>query len=117
MKKTKRELLSEILSLSEVQSNPELANFVQKEIALLNKKTESRSQKSISEHETIMSEIKTILTISGNTGLMIAEMQAKSELLAGLSNQKISAMLKKLVDNGVCYKIKDKKTTKFFLVA
>ena len=117
MKKTKRELLTEILHLSDVQNNPELANFVQKEIALLNKKTESRSQKSNAEHETIISELKNVLVNSGNVGLTISEMQNQSELLSTLSNQKISAMLKKLVDNGTAYKTKDKKTTKFFLVA
>ena len=117
MKKTKKELLTEILNLSEVQKNSELADFVKKEIALLDKKADSRNKKSNSEHETIMLEIKMTLSHSGNTGLTISEMQKNSDLLTTLSNQKISAMLKKLVDNGICYKTKDKKTTKFFLVA
>ena len=117
MKKTKREFLTELLTMSEVAQNPELVDFLEKEIALLEKKSMSRSQKNHSEHETIMSEIKTVLSHSGNAGLTISEMQSQSELLSTLSNQKVSAMLKKLVDNGICYKIKDKKTTKFFLVA
>ena len=117
MKKTKKEFLTELLNLSEVAQNPELVDFLKKEIALLDKKTINRSQKSNAEHETIMSEIKTVLVNSGNVGLTISEMQNQSELLSTLSNQKVSAMLKKLVDSGVAYKKKDKKTTKFFLVA
>lgn len=117
MKKTKKEFLTELLNLSEVAQNPELIDFLKKEIALLDKKTISRSQKSNAEHETIISELKNVLVNSGNMGLTISEMQNQSELLSTLSNQKISAMLKKLVDNGTAYKTKDKKTTKFFLVA
>ncbi len=117
MKKTKKEFLTELLNLSEVAQNPELVDFLKKEIALLDKKTISRSQKSNAEHETILSELKTVLVNCGNTGLTISEMQEKSELLSGFSNQKLSAMLKKLVDGGIVYKTKEKKTTKFFLVA
>lgn len=116
MKKTKKELFAEILASESVAVNPEWVDFLKKEIALLEKKTASKQAKSNSDHEAIIAELKNVLVNSGNVGLTITEMQNKSELLSTLSNQKVSAMLKKLVDSGVAYKTKDKKTTKFFLV-
>ena len=61
--------------------------------------------------ETIKAELTRI-----DRSVTITELQKESETLAEYSNQKLSAMLKKLVDNGEVTKIVDKKKS-FFKVA
>ena len=60
----------------------------------------------------LMAEIKSVLTSEGAT---VSEIQTKSETLRNLSNQKISALLKKMCDAGSAVKTVDKKKSYFSL--
>ena len=107
-KKTKRDLFNEVLVL--VEGNEELTNFVNHELELLDKKANrtgtTKVQKENAELvEKIYNAIAEPVTIS--------ELQEKVDFVADLSNQKVSALLKKLVDAGRVARTKDKKVTKF----
>lgn len=80
--------------------------------------TPSKADKEKSaEHKAIADEI--ILTLSTEetviNGMTVSEMQKASEMLAGYSNQKISAILRKMIDNGTVVKTVDKKKSYFSL--
>lgn len=110
-KMTKKEYFGVLREL--VLDNAELVAFIDREIELLNKKSASGSQtKTQKENETIKEIImKEMATFE--TALTITEMQAQSEILAGYSNQKISALLKQLVESGAVVKTIDKKKSCF----
>lgn len=111
-KKTKRELFGEIKEV--VAGNAELVAFVDHELELLDKKANSKNSKVNEEHTQLMETIKAELTRIGRS-VTITELQKESEALADYSNQKLSAMLKKLVDNGEVTKMVDKKKSYFLI--
>lgn len=111
-KKTKRELFGELREL--VADNMELVAFIDHEIGLLDKKASSKSTKTNEEHTQLMETIKQELINIGRS-VTITELQKESEILSNYSNQKLSAMLKKLVDNKEVNKMVDKKKSYFFI--
>lgn len=112
MKLTKKQAFEMLLALSEVNNNPELVEFIQHEISLLDKRVATKSGKVNAEHNLIMTAILESLTLDGCS---IKELQAKNSLLAEYSNQKLSAILKKMVDNGTVVRVKLKNATIFKL--
>lgn len=78
--------------------------------------TPSKADKEKSaEHKAIADEIILILSTEETVtnGMTVSEMQKASEMLAGYSNQKISAILRKMVDSGAVIKTVDKKKSYF----
>ena len=80
--------------------------------------TPSKADKEKSaEHKAIADEIVLVLSTEETVtnGMTVSEMQKASEMLAGYSNQKISAILRKMIDNGTVVKTVDKKKSYFSL--
>ena len=78
--------------------------------------TPSKADKEKSaEHQAIADEIVLVLSTEETVtnGMTVSEMQKASEMLAGYSNQKISAILRKMVDSGTIVKTVDKKKSYF----
>ncbi len=78
--------------------------------------TPSKADKEKSaEHKAIASEI--VLTLSNTEGgeMTITEMQKASEELAKFSNQKISAIVRKMIESGIIVKTVNKKKSYFSL--
>lgn len=78
--------------------------------------TPSKADKEKSaEHKAIADEIILVLSTEETvtSGMTVSEMQKASEMLAGYSNQKISAILRKMVDSGAVVKTVDKKKSYF----
>ena len=110
-KKTKREFYGELREL--VGGNAELVAFIDHELELLDKKSNSKTPtKTQQENENIMVTIKNELAQIGRP-VTITELQGESEELASYSNQKLSALLKKLVDTNQVVKVVDKKKSYF----
>lgn len=108
-KKTKKEMFNEILAI--VKDNEEMRDFIKHEIDLLDKKSANkRATKTQVENEGFKAEIKSVLTENGST---VTEIQGKSEILAGLSNQRVSALLRQMVADGEVVKTIDKKKSYF----
>jgi DNA-binding transcriptional regulator GbsR (MarR family) len=96
-----------------VGDRPELVSFIDHEIELLtNKASKSSQTKTQKENETIKEVIVATLTELGRY-VSISEIQDANETLGALSNQKISALLKQLVDGGIVKKQIDKKKAYF----
>ena len=91
-------------------------NFIAHEIELLDRKAEkSKETKTQKENVGIMGAIKSALVDVGKA-VTISELQAVNAEMAGYSNQKLSALLKKLVDAGEVVKTTDKKKSYFSAV-
>ena len=109
-KKTKREFFGEIREI--VKENTELVEFIDHELELLDKKTSAKSTKVNTEQVELMEKIVSALNEIGRS-VTISELQKENAEMAEYSNQKLSAMLKKLVDNGEVTKVVDKKKSYF----
>ena len=112
-KKTKREFFGEIREI--VEGNAELVAFIDHELELLDKKTSAKSTKVNTEQVELMGKIVNALNKIGRS-VTISELQKENAEMAEYSNQKLSAMLKKLVDNKQVTKMIDKKKS-YFMVA
>lgn len=109
-KKTKRDLFLEVREV--VAGNEELVAFVDHELELLDKKTSTKSTKVNEEQVALMEKIVNALNEIGRS-VTISELQKENAEMAEYSNQKLSAMLKKLVDNKQVTKMVDKKKSYF----
>lgn len=108
---TKRVVLEHLI---ENYSNDEMVvNYAKHEIELLDNKKATKSEtKTQKENVAIMEIIVNTLTELARP-VRISELQSANETLSNLSNQKISALLKKLVDNETINKTIDKKVAYF----
>lgn len=118
MKKlTKRDKFEMLLEVAEVKGNEMLVEFINHELELLNKKNATstgtkKPTKTQVENESYLEEIRTFFNTTDDS-FTISELQNKLEGFDELSNQKISALLKKCVDSGNLEKFVDKKKTYF----
>lgn len=118
---TKRERFMELVALvekSDVANKTDMIAFLEHEIALLDRKssksTESKTQK---EHLEIMDKIYKALKEVGKP-VTITELMRASVEMAEYSNQKLSALLKKMTEaeNPVVVKTIEKKKSYFSAV-
>ena len=102
-------------------ASSELSEAITKLSGMAEKLAEKRSTPSkadkekSAEHKAIADEIILVLSTEETVtnGMTVSEMQKASEMLAGYSNQKISAILRKMVDSGTIVKTVDKKKSYF----
>lgn len=110
-KLTKKDYFNKIKEI--VIDNKELVDFIDHEIELLNKKSSSKAPTKIQvENEKIKEKIIATL-VKLDRYATITEIQEANIELAELSNQKISALLKQLVDTNIVDKTIDKKKAYF----
>lgn len=113
---TKKEMFASVITVveaTEATNKEELVTFLKHEIELLEKRS-SRTTKTQKENEGILTDILTSLAAIGSK-VTVTELQAKAPALAGLSNQKISSLLAKLVKDGSVERVMEKKKVYFFL--
>jgi hypothetical protein len=110
-KMTKKDYFAELREL--VIDRTDLVEFIDHEIELLTRKASKSGQtKTQKENETIMDKIVVALKEIGRP-VTITELQGANDEMAQFSNQKLSALLKKLVDTDVIVKTVDKKKSYF----
>ena len=113
-KMTKKDYFNALLEIGAVASNDGLVEFINHEIELLDKKNASskKPSKTQLENEVIKNDIVNAL-------INLAKPARINDLVAELqnqySNQKISALVKQLVDSGKVVKSTDKKVSTFTL--
>ena len=116
-KMTKREWFEElknVVSTSDYERKDEAMGFLNHEIELLNKKSSKETMtKTQKENVEVIKKIKAVLETFENP-VTITEMQ-KTDELSEYSNQKLSALLKKLVSTGEVVRIEEKKKAYFSL--
>ena len=116
------EVITDIMNGVDIDiASSELSEVITKLSGMAEKLAEKRSTPSkadkekSAEHKAIADEIILVLSTEENvtTGMTVSEMQKASDKLAEYSNQKISAILRKMVDNGTIVKTIDKKKSYF----
>ena len=114
-KMNKFEMVMEILVNGEFDNKDLLIEFVQHEMDLLAKKnstgTVRKPSKTQLENEKYVAMIEEMLL--DQAPRTISDIQAENEIFAEMTNQKMSALLKKLVDSQKVVKFVEKKKTYF----
>ena len=117
-KMTKKEwfaVLAEVVKASKMENKTDALAFINHEVELLEKKSAKSGQtKTQKENVKVMEKIKSALSEVGKA-VTITELQAASAEMAEYSNQKLSALLKKLVESGEVVKTTEKKKSYFSL--
>ena len=118
-KMTKKEyfaVLAEVVANSDMENKEGALAFIAHEVELLEKKSAKSGQtKTQKENAEILVKIKAELAEIGKA-VTITELQAASAEMAQYSNQKLSALLKKLVESGEVVKTTEKKKSYFAVV-
>lgn len=116
---TKREMFAQVIAMAEGRevtvSAEELIAFAKHEIELLEKKAGTKSKKEVAtdaENARLMEVIAETLTGAENP-MTVSEVMGANAELGELSNQKVSALMKKLVDTGRVKKGTEKRKSVF----
>lgn len=116
MKKiTKRERFESLLNMAEVQADPGMVEFINHELELLAKKNSADKKPTAQQtaNETIKSAI--VEAMEANRLYTVTEIQKSVAECAELSNQRVSALLRQLKDDGVVVRTEDKRKAFFSL--
>ena len=112
-KMTIKDYFNEVIELAKANDREDIVEFAEGRIAVLEKKSASKKPtKTQEENEEIKVDILDNLT---KEGITVSELQTKSDILNGLSNQRVSALLRQLVADGKVVKTVDKKKSYFAL--
>ena len=114
---TKRDYFNALLNIADVKANAEMVAFIEHELELLAKKNSAEKKPTAVQvaNEGIKNVILETLADSGKM-LTISEMQKANAELGELSNQRISALIKQLLNDGKVERIEDKRKAYFKLV-
>ena len=117
---TKKETINLLIDVlngtREVEDVQIFVDFLVHERELLEKKSSNSGQtKTQKENEFVKEKIVNALGVIGKF-VTITELQEQNEEMANYSNQKLSALLKQLVDSNIVSRIVDKKKAYFKLV-
>ena len=110
--------LKVIVENSTVDNKDELVAFIDREVELLNKRNASRAGKPTKKQAENEILVETIYDVLAELGVAstIADIQDGDETLKELSGQRMSALLKKLVDGGRVVKSYEKKKAYYLAV-
>lgn len=120
-KVTKRDYFAGVRAIVEASTaanKDELVAFIDREVELLNKRNASRTGKPTkkqTENEALVEHIYDVL-VDLKEAATINAIQDADEMLSDLSGQKVSALLKKLVDAGRVVKSYEKKKAYYLAV-
>ena len=116
---TKREVVEMMLADSNIASNEVYVAYLKNELELLKKKSEN---KKATKNQTENVEIKAVIIEvldrigKGRAGeIQLAVQATNKEKYATLTNQRVSAILKQMIDEGSVVKTIDKKVSTFSL--
>lgn len=113
-KMTKRDYFSKLIEIVEganVDNSAEIVNFLNNEIKLLNKKSNVKT-KTQKENEVLMEVVFNVLAEVGKP-MTVSELMSANEEIGAMSNQKVSALLKKLKEDERVVRVEDKKKAYF----
>ena len=112
-KKERFEMIKEIVLNAGLENEAEMVEFLDNEINLLNKKKASGAKTATQkENEVLVEKLYAVLAEIGRP-VTVSELQKENEDFGAMSNQKVSALMKKLKDAGRVNKVDDKKKAYF----
>ena len=111
---TKREVIGMMMKEEVVKANPTYVAYLENELALLDKKAQNKKATKTQEQNVGIKAtiLKVLATIGSGT---VTDIQNGNEELSTLSNQKVSALVRQLVESGEVVRTTDKKKSIFSL--
>lgn len=118
MEKTKMTRVEMFNAIKErVADNADMVAFLDHQIELISKKSTNKKPTKTQEENEVLKSV--IVEVLGTDGITVSELQTKDERISvasGISNQRVSALLRQLkTDNKVDKRVEGKKTL-YFLV-
>ena len=111
---TKREVIGMMMNEEVVKANPTYVAYLENELALLDKK--ARNKKATKTQEENVGIKATILEVLATIGSgTVTDIQNGNAELSAFSNQKVSALVRQLVESGKVVKTVEKKKSIFSL--
>ena len=115
-KLTKRDHFNTLLAIPAVSENPVLVDFINHELELLSKKNSTDKKPTAAQQaNNALKEAIINLLVDGNH-YTVSQIIKEVPECAGLSNQKVSAMMIQLVNEGQVEKVIEKRVSYFKLV-
>lgn len=112
-KRERFEMIKEIVLNACVENEAEMIEFIDNEINLLNKKRASGAKTATQkENEVLVERLYEVLAEIGRP-VTVSELQKENDEFGAMSNQKVSALMKKLTDAEKVNKTVDKKKSYF----
>ena len=116
-KLTKRDRYAQLLALNEVKANPDLVAFIEHEVDLLTRKNTVNGEKALTPNQIQNENFKVIIAeymaSAPDRLFTVTELNKEVDVLNDLSNQRISAILRQMVDAGKVEKVVDKRKSYF----
>ena len=115
-KLTKAQKYGMLKELAEVKANPVLVEFIDHELELLAKK--NSAEKKLTAQQTANEGIKSSIVEGMESGKLytITDLTKEISACAELTNQRVSALVRQLVNENLVERIEDKKKTYFKLI-
>ena len=110
---TKKEVLSALVNEEVVKGNEDYLAYVKNELALLDKRAENRKPTKAQKENEVLKAI-VLKSLESGEGT-VTEIGQRAEETKGLTNQKVTALLKLLVNDGLVVKDTSGKKTVFSL--
>lgn len=113
-KMTKRDYFNELLAIAEVKENKAMVDFINHELELLEKKNASKSS-TMTKEQKANAELKDQIVSEMENGkrYTITDMLKELPCCEGYTNQKIGALVRQLVAEGVLVRVEDKRKAYF----
>ena len=114
---TKREKFEMLANIADVKANPMLVEFIEHELELLAKKNSSEKKPTSiqAENSKIKEQIIANMEKTPNQIYTITDMMKNFPCCQNLSNQKVSALVRQLKEDGLVKKFEDKRKSYFEL--
>ena len=116
-KLTKRDRFEALLKMSEVQANPDMVAFIEHEIELLAKKNAGDKKPTAKqmENDAVKQVILDEMTANPDKLYTVTELIKNVDGLGDLTNQRVSALLRQMIEANAVVKTVDKRKSYFSL--
>jgi hypothetical protein len=111
MAKTQKEMFEQIIALAKANDRQDIVDFAEGRITAITRKSAKASSKRDAEREALLA---ITLEALGDKKMSIADLMSGDAVLGTLTNQKISSLLAKLVDDGKVERVKENKIMHYF---
>ena len=110
---TKRDRFNALLNMAEVKANPDMVAFIEHELELLAKKNSADKKPTAAQVANEALKTAIIEGMEENRLYTITDIQKNVAECAELSNQKVSALVRQLKEEGLVVKTEDKRKSYF----
>ena len=114
-KPTKRENFATLLTIADVSANPTLVEFINHEIELLEKKNSSEKKPTAQQTANDILKKEILDSMEEGKKYTITDLMKSIPACADLSNQRVSALVRQLKDDGMLVRTEDKRKAYFHL--